>query len=105
MKKPKLQLVPPDNTNGVQTPPKPSKAVFDTPDQTVYIDREQSSKFSVGYHGPGVLTVRADTLIASKGCGYDDNHMKILQPLRAQYITLKRDNDDAPGWWHIVTKP
>lgn len=70
---------------------------------TIYTDHEQCSTFGVEYFGPATLTIAADTLLASKGNGYDEQHTSFLRSLGERTLVLSRTAFDpiGPGWWIV----
>jgi hypothetical protein len=69
----------------------------------IYTDREQCEDFSVKYFGAAKLTIAADTLLRSKGSGYDEQHTTFLRSLGGRTLVLSRTEKDpiGPGWWSV----
>jgi len=67
----------------------------------VYLDQEQCEQFGVPYmFADGETVIRAQTLLASKGNGYDQAHVTFLQSFGNGMIRLTRtDKVQAPGWF------
>lgn len=70
---------------------------------TLYTDRQQCADFAVAYFGPATLTIAADTLLRSKGNGYDEQHTTFLRNLGESTLVLARTDADplGPGWWRV----
>jgi len=68
----------------------------------IYLDRDQCSQFEIGYFEKDSISLRADTILASKFQGYDDEHTSFLQEFRSRTLMLSRLRDDSPGWYTVI---
>ena len=71
-----------------------------TDTQAIYLDRDQCARFSVPYHpNDGVrLDVGADTLLSSKGLGYDPENTAFLTALGSKTLCLV---GRGRGWFNV----
>ena len=68
----------------------------------IYLDRDQCSQFEIGYFEKDAVSLRADTILASKFSGYDNEHTNFLQEFRSRTLMLSRFRDDSPGWYRVI---